>query len=89
MRFASINSTSGIIWGLVLSTLFVLFPQTGQALELTFEFEVSVEGMTSDSYQFGLREDALQGLDNYDVAEPPASPNASLVSYLEIGRAHV
>ena len=82
MRFASINSTPSIIWGLVLSTLFVLVPQAGHALELTFEFEVAIDGVVSDSYQFGLREDALQGLDNYDVAEPPASPNASFVSYL-------
>lgn len=52
------------------------------AQELTFEFRATVDGFTSDWHVLGLREDALQGIDQYDLPEPPPAPGATFRSYL-------
>ena len=82
MKTAPTFGKSGLVAGLLLGTILALAPLAGQAQDLTFSFRVTLNGETSDTHQFGLREDALQGLDNYDVPEPPAAPEAGFVSYL-------
>ena len=67
---------------LFLSAALALFPTPGNAQELTFTFQVTIDGETSDFHQFGLRVDAMQGIDNYDVPEPPTAPDAAFTSYL-------
>jgi hypothetical protein len=54
------------------------------AQELTFEFQVTIGGVSSDWHAFGLREDAQQGIDGYDLPEPPAAPGAPFRSYLSM-----
>ncbi len=68
--------------GLILGMILTLSALTGQAQELTFSFQVTLNGVTSDTRQFGLKEGSLQGLDIYDVPEPPAAPDAAFVTYL-------
>lgn len=82
MNTAPIIGKFGHVAGLILGTILALSPLPGQAQDLTFSFQVTLNGETSDAHQFGLREDALQGLDQYDVPEPPAAPDAGFVSYL-------
>lgn len=55
-----------------------------QAQELTFEFQVTIGGVTSAWHAFGLREDAQQGIDDYDVPEPPIAPGETFRSYLSM-----
>lgn len=62
--------------------LFMSAARHANAQELTFEFRVTINGFTSDWHMFGLREDALQGIDRYDLPEPPAAPGATFHSYL-------
>lgn len=52
------------------------------AQELTFEFQVTIGGASSDWHAFGLREDALQGIDAWDLPEPPSPPGTTFRSYL-------
>lgn len=82
MKTAPTGTGIGLLLSLFLSFAFAIIPVVAQAQSLTFSFQVSLNGETSDDLQFGLREDAMQGIDNYDVPEPPAAPNASFVSYL-------
>jgi hypothetical protein len=54
------------------------------AQDLTFEFQVTIGGVSSDWHAFGLREDAQQGIDGYDLPEPPAAPGTTFRSYLSM-----
>lgn len=68
---------------MVLAGLFPLCaPTMATAQELTFEFQVTIGGAASDWHAFGLREDALQGIDHWDLPEPPPPPGATFHSYL-------
>jgi hypothetical protein len=57
---------------------------TASAQELTFEFQVTIGGVSSDWHAFGLREDAMQGIDGYDLPEPPLAPGKTFRSYLSM-----
>ncbi|MEN8007138.1 MAG: hypothetical protein ABFS42_08985 [Candidatus Krumholzibacteriota bacterium] len=52
------------------------------AQELTFQFEVTLDGVTSAPHVFGLRDDALGGLDHHDLPTPPPVPDAPFATYL-------
>jgi len=82
MNTASSIGKTSVIVGMILGTIFTLAPRVGHAQELTFSFTVTLNGQTSDVRKFGLRADALQGFDEYDVPEPPAEPDAAFDSYL-------
>ena len=64
--------------------LFLTFGIVGVGLgqEITFNYDVSLDGATSGAYAFGLRDDALQGLDHYDIPAPPPAPDAPFATYL-------
>ena len=70
-----------------ITVLFILiFCASGVVLgqELTFNYEVSVDGFTSPSHGFGLRSDALPGLDSHDVPAPPRAPDTPFETYLSM-----
>ena len=68
-------------WTLLgLAPLVATSPASAQ--ELTFEFQVTIGANTSDWHVFGLREDARQGIDSWDLPEPPPPPGAAFRSYL-------
>lgn len=50
--------------------------------ELSFSFEVTVDGVSSTMHMFGLHVDAQSGLDDLDVPAPPAAPGSPFHSYL-------
>jgi len=52
-----------------------------QAQELTFQFSITIDGVSAQDYQFGLHTGALPGIDDDDVPEPPAIPGASFDSF--------
>lgn len=54
------------------------------AQELTFEFQVTIDGIASPWHTFGLREDALQGVDAWDLPEPPAPPGTTFRTFLSM-----
>jgi len=64
------------------SVIFIVAPLATQAQEFTFEFTVTLDNETTDCKQFGLREDALQGIDDYDLPEPPPVPGAGFDAYI-------
>lgn len=57
---------------------------TAQAQELAFEFQVTIDGVSSDWHVFGLRNDALPGIDAHDLPEPPPPPGSTFRSYLSM-----
>jgi len=57
-------------------------PSLGHAQEITFEFQIEYDGLSSQAMRFGLREDALPGLDDHDVPEPPNLPDATFAAFL-------
>ncbi|MBK7048897.1 MAG: hypothetical protein IPH48_20830 [bacterium] len=59
-------------------------PASAAAQEFTFEFQLTIGGATSGWHTFGLREDALPGIDAWDLPEPPAPPGATFLSYLSM-----
>lgn len=65
-----------------LAPLGVAAPATAQ--EFTFEFRLTIGGASSDWHSFGLRADALNGVDAWDLPEPPAPPGATFLSYLSM-----
>lgn len=67
---------------IVLASLCAAAMATAQ--ELTFEFQVTIGGISSDWYMFGLRNDAQQGVDAWDLPQPPAPPGATFWSYLSM-----
>lgn len=74
-------SSRMLVLGLVIvAPLALAAPAVAQ--ELTFEFQVTIGGVSSDWHAFGLREDARQGIDAWDLPEPPAVPGATFRSYL-------
>ncbi len=77
-----------IAFGILLMALLVptlpCVATTARAQELTFEIQVTIGGTGSDWHAFGLREDALQGIDAWDLPEPPAPPGATFRSYLSM-----
>lgn len=56
----------------------------GMGQELTFQFEVTLGDVTSATHVFGLRDDALGGLDHNDVPAPPPVPDAPFSAYLSM-----
>ncbi len=54
----------------------------GLGQELTFNYEVSLDGVTSATHVFGLRDDALAGLDHHDIPAPPPVPDTPFETYL-------
>jgi len=62
----------------------LIFGITGVGLgqEISFEFDVSLDGDVSATHVFGLHAGALQGLDQYDIPAPPPSPSAPFFIYL-------
>jgi hypothetical protein len=67
---------------LAAAALIIVCAASAAAQELTFEFRMIVQGQASDWHMFGLREDAVQGVDQYDLPEPPPLPEAAFRSYL-------
>lgn len=57
---------------------------SASAQELGFEFRITIGGVSSDWHVFGLREDARQGIDHWDLPEPPPPPGATFRSYLSM-----
>lgn len=76
------NASSGMLV-LTLACLACLAPGApASAQELTFEFQVTISGASSDWHAYGLREDAQQGIDAWDLPEPPPAPGTTFRSYL-------
>ncbi len=51
------------------------------AQQHTFGYRVTINGATSDWHTFGLRLDALAGLDAYDLPQPPPPPGFPFTTY--------
>ena len=77
MRTSSVMLIMALI---SLAPLCITMSATAQ--ELTFEFQVTIAGEASSWHAFGLREDAQQGIDAWDLPEPPPPPGAPFRSYL-------
>jgi hypothetical protein len=75
----------GVILAL-LGYLISFAPLPVQAQEITFEFTIEYDGVPSQALQFGLREDALPGLDAHDVPEPPNVPDAAFFAFLSMAQ---
>lgn len=58
------------------------YPGVGLGQEITFDFDVSQDGVTYATHMFGLRADAQPGLDSHDIPAPPPVPEAPFRSYL-------
>lgn len=67
-----------------MSLLLLAGASPGRAQELSFEFQVTVGGQSSEWYAFGLRQDALPGLDAWDLPAPPAAPGAPFRVFLAL-----
>ena len=68
----------------IAASIFLTICYPGDALgqEITFRFDVEVDGITGAAHLFGLRADAQPGLDDFDVPAPPPAPEAPFHSYL-------
>lgn len=66
----------------LLVLLFLNAPGVGLGQELSFHFEVELGGAHSAVHAFGLRPDALTGLDEFDIPTPPAVPDAPFTVHL-------
>jgi hypothetical protein len=79
MRF----TPPGLFLAVVVSSLLIFcHPGVGLGQEISFSFEVSLDGVTSTTHMFGLHTDAQPGLDDHDIPSPPAAPDSPFHSYL-------
>jgi len=59
---------------------------SGQAhsQEFSFQTQITTDNLTTQTCTFGLREEALPGLDQFDIPSPPPSPNDQLNMHLSM-----
>jgi hypothetical protein len=56
----------------------------GTAQELMFVYQATSDGSSAAPNRFGLRDDALEGLDQYDLPQPPPVPDNAFNTYLSM-----
>ncbi len=68
-------------WVRTLSLLFsfaTLIPASAGAQSIVITLQAHSDVVTSDLHRFGVHDDALMGLDGYDLPEPPPPPGSYL-----------
>ncbi len=72
----------------LLTWLIVLVPVTALSQSIVITLQAHGDAVVSDLHRFGVHDDALMGLDGYDLPEPPPPPGSYLrLSFLMPGAA--
>jgi hypothetical protein len=72
----------------LLTWLIVLVPVTALSQSIVITLQAHGDAVVSDVHRFGVHDDALMGLDGYDLPEPPPPPGNYLsLSFLMTGAA--